>query len=466
MVPFFPKIIANKGLVLYVVSLLAVSIAFNSFAMPFMWMLLGVAEVSLFFVLAPKLSKEWQGKSVKDFTRNLFWIAVLLRVVWVVFSYYFYLSQTGQPFEYGSSDAIGYHDEADWLAYEDWNYIWDFLFASRSSYSDSGYSFYLTALYKVFGHNIMLARLLKTVYSAFTCVLLYKLASRSISEQVGRMVGVMAMLMPNLIIYCGLHVKETEMLLLIVAFLERTDFVLRSKKFTFFGILVPVLLAAVLFLFRTVLGAVAFFAFVTAVVFSPSRIMKKGRRWAMAGWVILAIVVLAGGVIMNEVEQYWNNRNVNQESKRMEQTSRGNQWAKYATGTVMAPVIFVMPFSTMVDTGQENQMVMHGGNYVRNFMGVFVLITLFVVLFKKKNWRNFALVGSFAVGYLGVIAMSGFANAERFLLPGLPCLIIMWAYGISELTPKSYRFVKYWYVIVPVVEIGWAYFKIGSRGLL
>ena len=146
MVPFFPKIIANKGLVLYVVSLLAVSIAFNSFAMPFMWMLLGVAGVSLFFVLAPKLSKEWQGKSVKDFTRNLFWIAVLLRVVWVVFSYYFYLSQTGQPFEYGSSDAIGYHDEADWLAYEDWNYIWDFLFASRSSYSDSGYSFYLTAL--------------------------------------------------------------------------------------------------------------------------------------------------------------------------------------------------------------------------------------------------------------------------------------------------------------------------------
>ena len=466
MVPFFPKIIANKGLVLYVVSLLAVSIAFNSFAMPFMWMLLGVAGVSLFFVLAPKLSKEWQGKSVKDFTRNLFWIAVLLRVVWVVFSYYFYLSQTGQPFEYGSADAIGYHDEADWLAYEDWNYIWDFLFASRSSYSDSGYSFYLTALYKVFGHNIMLARLLKTVYSAFTCVLLYKLASRSISEQVGRMVGVMAMLMPNLIIYCGLHVKETEMLLLIVAFLERTDFVLRSKKFTFFGILVPVLLAAVLFLFRTVLGAVAFFAFVTAVVFSPSRIMKKGRRWAMAGWVILAIVVLAGGVIMNEVEQYWNNRNVNQESKRMEQTSRGNQWAKYATGTVLAPMIFVMPFSTMVDTGQENQMVMHGGNYVRNFMGVFVLITLFIVLFKKKNWRNFALVGSFAVGYLGVIAMSGFANAERFLLPGLPCLIILWAYGISELTPKSYKFVKYWYVIVSVIEIGWAYFKIGSRGLL
>ena len=169
---------------------------------------------------------------------------------------------------------------------------------------------------------------------------------------------------------------------------------------------------------------------------------------------------------LNEVEQLWTNRGANQEAKRMEQTSRGNQWAKYATGTVMAPMIFIMPLSTMVDTGQGNQMVIHGGNYVRNFMGVFVLITLFVVLFKKKNWRNFALIGSFVVGYLGIISMSGFANAERFLLPGLPCLIIMWAYGISELTPKSFKFVKYWYVIVPVIEIGWAYFKIGSRGLL
>lgn len=466
MVSFFPKIIADKGLILYVISLLAVSIAFNSFAMPFMWMVLGVIEVSLFFGLAPKLSKEWRSKSVEDFTRNLFWIAVLLRVVWVVFSYFFYQAQTGQPFEYGSSDAIGYHGEAEWLASEDWNYVWDYLFGSRSGYSDSGYSLYLTTLYKIVGPNIMLARLLKTIYSGFTCVLLYKLASRSINEQVGRMAGLMAMLMPNLIIYCGLHVKETEMLFLIVAFLERTDYVLRSKKLTFFGVLVPVLLVAVLFLFRTVLGVVAFFAFVTAVVFSSSRIMKKSRRWVMIGWVILAIVLLAGGTIMNEVEELWLDRGTNLELKRMEQTARGNQWAKYATGVVMAPMIFVMPFSTMVDTGQENQMVLHGGNYVRNFMGVFVLITLYVVLFKKKNWRDFALIGSFVVGYLGIIATSGFANSERFLLPALPCLVILWAYGISELTSKSLKFVKYWYIIVPIMEIGWAYFKIGSRGLV
>ena len=148
----------------------------------------------------------------------------------------------------------------------------------------------------------------------------------------------------------------------------------------------------------------------------------------------------------------------------MEQTLRGNQWAKYATGGVMAPMMFVLPFSTMVDTGQQNQMMIHGGNFVKNFMGVFVLIALFDALFVKKNWRNFALIGSFAIGYLGVIALSGFSNSERFLLPAVPCLLIFWAYGVSVLNANSFRFVKIWYYVVPVMEIGWAYFKIGSRG--
>lgn len=169
---------------------------------------------------------------------------------------------------------------------------------------------------------------------------------------------------------------------------------------------------------------------------------------------------------MNEVEELWVNRSRNQELKRTEQTIRGNQWAKYATGTVMAPMSFVLPFSSMVNTDQRNQLVLHGGNYVRNFMGAFAFIALFSALFVKKNWRDFALIGSFAIGYIGAVSLSGFANSERFLLPGLPCLIIFWAYGISVLNAKSFRFVKIWYWVVPVMEIAWSVFKIGSRGLL
>lgn len=464
MITYFPQKIASNGLLFYLISLIVVSIAFTNYAMDVVWMVLGLIEVAMFFMLSHSLSRQWNVLQVRQFKMNVFWTAFGLRVVWVLFSYFFYQSQTGIPFEFDAADSLGYHEDAEWLAAESWRMIWSYLFASRTVVSDSGYVLYLTTIYKLFGTNIIVARLLKAVYGAVTCVLLYRLSARSMGEKVGRMVGIFAMLMPNLIVYCGLHLKETEMLFLLVAFLERADYLMRSKKYNVINIALPIVLAISLFLFRTVLGAVALFSFITALLFAPNQVMKKGRKVMVAMWVILALVVMAGGTIMNEVEQVWNGRGSNQDNKRLEQTMRGNQWAKYATGGVMAPMMFVLPFSTMVDTGQQNQMMIHGGNYVKNFMGVFVLIALFDALFVKKNWRNFALIGSFAIGYLGVIAMSGFANSERFLLPAVPCILIFWAYGVSVLNAKSFRLVKMWFYVVPVMEIGWAFFKIGSRG--
>ena len=144
---------------------------------------------------------------------------------------------------------------------------------------------------------------------------------------------------------------------------------------------------------------------------------------------------------------------------------RGNQWAQYATGTVMAPLMLALPFSTMVDVDQQySQQEKHGGNFCRTFMSFFAIFAI-VSAFVKKRWRSFALIGAFVIAYLGVVSLSGFSNSERFLLPGLPCLIMMWAYGISELNAKVYKLMNPWCVIVFLIEIAWAYFKLGSRGL-
>ena len=96
----------------------------------------------------------------------------------------------------------------------------------------------------------------------------------------------------------------------------------------------------------------------------------------------------------------------------------------------------------------------------------FVIIAVFDAILRRKNWRDLSLLGSFVISYLGVICMSGFANSERFLLPGLPFLLIMAAYGISILDKSYFKWVKLWYWVVPVMVIGWAVFKLGSRGIL
>ena len=466
MIPFFPKQIATKAIYLYLGALAAVSIFFIRHAMSIEYIIMGIAWVVGFFLLSSYCSKKWKAIPQKTLLTYLFITALGIRIIWVFFSYIFFTIKTGMPFEFSAGDALWYYDESIGNIHTKWKDIWNYLLVDTPTVSDSGYVLYLTFLAKIFGENILFPRLVNACFNASACLLLYFLAKRNLGEEGGRLAAIFYCFMPNLIFYCGLHMKESFMIFLMVAYLERADYLLRSKKYNVFTIAVPGVLALALFTFRTVLGAAAVFAFVTALVFTNTTVIGKKKRIMLISWGVLAAVTLTGGTIMNEIDGLVENRETNQANKRLMQTSRGNQWAKYATGTVMAPMMFVLPFPTMVDIDQQyNQQMLSGGNYVRNFLGGFVLIAVFSALFVTKNWRNLSLIGSFVIAYLGIVSTSGFANSERFLLPGLPCLLIMAAYGITQLNAKNYKFIKIWYWVLPLMAFAWAFFKLGSRGL-
>lgn len=449
---------------IYFISLAIVSVIFINHMMKFDFLIIGIAWILLFFLLSVRYTRKWADIPEKNYIRKLFFTALTFRIVWVLFSYIYYFIKTGLPFEFGSSDALAYHDAAIWMKEIGWSQTMDYL--STKSIADSGYPIYLTILYTIFGDSVLVVRILKAVLGAWSCVLLYKLASRNVGEEAGRMAGIFCCLMPNLIMYCGLHLKEIEMIFLTIAALERADNLLRTKV-TFWKVLLLAALVISLFTFRTVLGVTVIFAIGTSLVFSSSTMMSSWNRVVLITWAIIAIMVMAGGTIANEAQSLWEHRSENQTAKRDWQVRKGVEWAKYATGTVMAPMMFVLPFPTMVDVDEQyNQQLIHAGNYVKNFMGIFVIIAVFDAILRRKNWRDLSLLGSFVISYLGVICMSGFANSERFLLPGLPFLLIMAAYGISILDKSYFKWVKLWYWVVPVMVIGWAVFKLGSRGIL
>lgn len=449
---------------IYFISLAIVSIIFINHMMKLDFLIIGIAWILLFFLLSVRYTRKWADIPEKNYIRKLFFTALTFRIVWVLFSYIYYFIKTGLPFEFGSSDALAYHDAAIWMKEIGWSQTMDYL--STKSIADSGYPIYLTILYTIFGDSVIIVRILKAVLGAWSCVLLYKLASRNVGEEAGRMAGIFCCLMPNLIMYCGLHLKEIEMIFLTIAALERADNLLRTKV-TFWKVLLVAALVISLFTFRTVLGVTVIFAIGTSLVFSSSTMMSSWNRVVLITWAIIAIMVMAGGTIANEAQSLWEHRSENQTAKRDWQVRKGVEWAKYATGTVMAPMMFVLPFPTMVDVDEQyNQQLIHAGNFVKNFMGIFVIIAVFDAILQRKNWRDLSLLGSFVISYLGVICMSGFANSERFLLPGLPFLLIMAAYGISILDKSYFKWVKLWYWVVPVMVIGWAVFKLGSRGIL
>ncbi len=466
MIPFLPKQIASKAIYIYLGVLAAITLVFFRYAMSIEYIIMGIAWVIGFFLLCNYCSKKWQDIPQKKVLTYLFLTALGIRFFWVFFAYFFYIVKTGIPFEFSAADSLWYYEESTDNIRTPWKDIWNYLFVDTTTVSDSGYVLYLTFLAKIFGTNIILPRLVNACFSAVTVLLIYLLAKRNIGEEGGRLAAIMACFMPNLIFYCGLHMKGTVMIFLMVAYLERTDYLLRSHRYNVFTIAIPVLIAISLFTFRTVLGIAAVFAFATAVVFTNNSVIGKRKRIMFIGWGLLAALTLTGGTIMNEIDGLIEQKDINQSNKRLMQTNKGNQWAKYATGTVMAPMMFVLPFPTMVDVDEQyTQQMLSGGNYVRNFLGGFVLIAVFSAIFITKNWRNLSLIGSFVIAYLGIVSTSGFANSERFLLPGLPCLLIMAAYGVTLLNAKNYRFIKIWYWIVPVMAFAWAFFKLGSRGL-
>ena len=143
MVPFFPNQISQRAVLVYVISLVVVSLVFSSYAMGLGYMALGIVWVFSFFFLVSQCSKGWQTISGKTFLEYIILISLVLRIVWVVASYFYYKDVTGIPFEFQARDSLAYHEDAVWMAGEPWSATWNYLFGNIIGIPDSGYFFFL-----------------------------------------------------------------------------------------------------------------------------------------------------------------------------------------------------------------------------------------------------------------------------------------------------------------------------------
>jgi 4-amino-4-deoxy-L-arabinose transferase-like glycosyltransferase len=448
--------------------MVAVMVLFNAFILPTTYIILGFIEAVGFFYFANLQTIRWGQTAEKSFLRHIFFLALVLRIIYVVFNYFFMIYETGIPFEHAAADVLFYDSAArlgaDQIAAGNYR-LYDFFGVPLS---DSGEVTYLSYVYAIFGKSIMFARLLKALWSALTCVLIYKLAKRNFGEQVARMATLFCVFMPNLIYYTGTHLKETEMTFLMVLFVERLDDLLRNRKFKILNMLVPVLVVAVLFTYRTAVGITAIMSFFTTLVFSTKRVMNFGRRMILIVWVASVVVFFWGGQIQMEVEGLWEGRLTNQSVSMQDRATMkgGNKFVENLSAAVFVPLIFVIPFPTVVNIEMQHfQMMINGGNFVKNLMAFFVLLALYHLV-KTGKWRDYTLIGSFMLFYLIIIAFSKFAAVERFHLPIIPFFMTFAAYGVSLITNKTKKYYNIYIVLLFVAIIGWSWFKLGGRGLI
>ena len=459
----------QKAILVYFLSLLLCSIVFYQYIMTWYAFVAGITSIILFYFLSVNWEKAWKNKDDKNFERNLFLSALLLRLCWVFLYYEFTNVFWGTPWEQPEGtkmDSYSYFYESLWAmelldngsfeVYLDW---------ISQRLSDAGYPLLLLLYNKVSDSSILFTRIPNALFDSWTAVLVYRIAKRNFERKTAQLASIYTVLMPMLIFYSGVTMKESVMLMLTMWSLNLGDIIIRSRRLNVRIILSFVLVAGSLFFFREVLLWVMLLAFFGSYALSSPRVKQASQRTIILILVVTAVLIVAGGTILQQYEGIEAQLAMTEDN--FINRSKENVLVKNLSKGMLFPFLFAIPFPTMVDIpGQYVQAIQNGGFFLKNIFSFFTVFGI-VVLFIRGDWRNYSFLLEFLIGYLIVLGFSSFTHSGRFHHPVICIELIFAAYGLYAIkTIRQAKMFNIFFFIEIVIVIAWNWFKLAGRGLI
>ena len=473
-----PQWLVWKPILFFFIAFAACVFVFG-YPMPFDFAAVAIISALLFFFGANYATRQWQRVSERTFLKNVFWIGFAVRILWALYTYFYFNPEYYYNTFGDTADTAWYMDISSslvqWVIGDDETPLWQFLERNVISLDDTGYPFWLGIEYLLtFGtSDVAIPFLTKSIMGAYCAICIFHVAKRHFGEGTARIAAIFVALNPNMIYWCASMMKEAEMVFLCCLFLDKTDFTLSTSNKLGFKQLVPgMLVGLALMLFRSALAIVAFASIFAHVVFVSHRVMSNGKK-VLAG-VLVALVVLVGmgQQLRLQSEKLIENVQGGGQKTNMEWRARregGNSFARYAGAAVFAPLIFTIPFPTfnVANENQVVQMLLSGGSYIRNILSFFVIL-LMLLLIASGEWRKHVFILAYTVGYLVVLVFSGYAQSGRFHMPVWPMILLFAAYGV-QIAKGNIR-IRREFNIVLVAEVliclAWNWFKLKGRGMI
>ena len=473
-----PNWMTNKAIAFFFVAMFACWGAFGYVPELELWVVAGLSVI-LFFYGGQSMSKSWERTSDRTFVRNVFIIGFAIRLIWILYCYFFFNMDHFGHLHGDDADTGWYMDYAKdialWIKGDYRGTLSEIMNRNAGGFDDTGYPFWLAVGYVIWGDwsDVVIPMIIKCILTAYCAISIYNITKRHFGEGAARMAAIFVCVNPNMIYWCGTMFKEAEMVFLTCLAIDNFDRILTSgQRFTFKNLLPGMLATFALMSFRSVLAIVIFLAVFAHIIMASQRVMSLGKKILSGVLVALVLAVSMGDRIRTQSQELLNRAQSDRQKVNMEWRSNregGNSFAKYAGAAVFAPLIFTIPFPTYNQAleGQMLQVQLSGGSYIKNILSFFVIIVMLMMLISGE-WRRHVFILAYTVGYHMVLVMSEFAHSGRFHMPVWPMILLFAAYGVQ--IAKTNARVRKWFPIVLVIEVvacvAWNWFKLKGRGMI
>ena len=438
-----------------------------------------VISIVLFFYVGKSMSNQFSLLGEKTFLRSVFTVGFVVRILWVLYMFFVF-----NPRYYGSRHGDGADTDwfmgfgkyiSEWISGNSMYTLAEIIDINMSAIDDVAYPMILGVEYLLTGgvSDVLIPYIVKSILGACCAIYAYRIAKRHFGEGAARIAAIFVCLNPNMIYWCGTMMKEAEMVFFCCLALDKFDEALSTNSQLTIKALLPGILSGFVLLFmRTTLGLALFGAVMVHIILADKRIISDGKKVAMGILMVLVLSVAVGDHLMEQSKGYLAKAQSDYQQRNMEFRSTrvgGNSFAKYASATVFAPLIFTLPFPTFnqAHAGQLLQVQLSGGYFIKNILSFFVLIVLAQFLLTGE-WRKHVLLIGYTCGYLVVLVFSGFAQSGRFHMPIWPMLMIFAAYGVQ--LAKTDKKMRKWFTYVLFAEVficlAWNWFKLAGRGMI
>ncbi|MEM7486567.1 MAG: glycosyltransferase family 39 protein [Bacteroidota bacterium] len=438
--------------------------------MPLPILLVGFATILFFFLGVRTYIYAW--KNCSDFKTRLFFHSLLYRLIAVAAMYVLTMEYdpNNLPFQIAAQDAWNYHYTGVIVAdaLDEGSGVFKALSHFWKSESDYGFSICIGFIYSIFGKSVTAVKIFNAILASFTVLRIYQITQFAYGEKQARIAGILTMLMPPLLWFTSMLLKETLLIFLIANIGYYCTRIIKTKKFRIANTAIILLLFGTIFFFRTVLVPLLVGCVLLQIVFYKT----KNRNYRVfAGFITLVLIVGSlfvtyelsmdkhiESAIESSSEQFGNE--LDKASK-----DRGINY----TAALIAPLLIsgaiITPFPSLLDF-EERQLGIYAhfqNEIVRNIMYFFVFLGLFRFIKLRKATAIFP--ASFAVLYIMILAVSGISFQDRFQILALPFLIVFMSDGI---TAKYRAKEKHWFVYLSFIFLAilaWNIFKLSNRGL-